>query len=304
MQQNSTCLVTMRIGSLFSGIGGLELGLEWAGLGKTVWQVERSAYCRSVLAMHWPTAKRYTDVRTARGSELAPVDLICGGFPCQDVSAAGLGAGLAGARSGLWYEFARLVEECGPRWVVVENVASGASRWVDAVRGDLGRLGYASFPIPLGAVDVGAPHRRNRIFIVAHTDRERVRDGAERMPWGRVRGVRRQGSSELSHDGGARDASDADSGRREGERLADEGGIGGARGRELDGRGGPRADGHGAARRPDDCWTPEPRVRGVDDGSASRLDRHRLAALGNSVVPQCAEVVGHVIRQLLEERAA
>jgi DNA (cytosine-5)-methyltransferase 1 len=111
-----------------------------------------------------------------KGGGLAAVDLICGGFPCQDVSSAGKRAGLTGARSGLWYEYRRLVSELSPSWVVVENVASGAKLWVDFVRADLAELGYDSLPIPLSAQDVGAPHRRERIFIVAHTNGVQLRD--------------------------------------------------------------------------------------------------------------------------------
>ena len=101
----------VKIGSLFSGIGGLELGLEWAGVGHTVWQVERDPFCRSILARHWPSAARFDDVRTVGAHNLEPVDVICGGFPCQDISYAGKGLGLAGERSGLWYEFARIIGE-------------------------------------------------------------------------------------------------------------------------------------------------------------------------------------------------
>jgi DNA (cytosine-5)-methyltransferase 1 len=111
----------MNIGSLFAGIGGLELGLERAGLGPTLWQVEKDPFCRSVLERHWPDAERYDDVTTVDPAELAPVDLICGGFPCADISLAGKGLGLAGAQSGLWWEFARIVRGAMPRWVVVEN---------------------------------------------------------------------------------------------------------------------------------------------------------------------------------------
>ena len=159
----------MLIGSLFSGIGGLELGLEWAGVGHTVWQVERDPFCRSVLERHWPNAKRFDDVRTVGATNLEPVDVICGGFPCQDISYAGKGLGLAGERSGLWYEFARIVGEMGPRFVVVENVAALITRGIGDVLGTLSDLGYDAQWRTIRASDVGAPHRRERIFIVAHS---------------------------------------------------------------------------------------------------------------------------------------
>lgn len=170
----------MRIGSLFSGIGGLELGLEWSGLGHTVWQVEKDEFCRRVLAKHWPNAERFDDVCAVGTATLASVDLICGGFPCQDVSSAGPRLGLAGERSGLWREFARVVGELRPRWVVVENVASGAELWLDAVVCDLAERGYAVLPVPLSAEDVGAPHERARVFLIArHADSDREPVGTE-----------------------------------------------------------------------------------------------------------------------------
>ena len=237
-----------RIGSLFSGIGGLELGLEWSGLGHTVWQVERDPYCRAILAKHWPSAERFDDVCTVGASTLAPVELICGGFPCQDVSGAGKGAGLAGERSGLWREFARIVGEVQPRWVVVENVLSGASRWLDAVVRDLEELGYAPLPLPLAAEDVGAPHLRRRLFVVARID-----------------GACGEVADSYGH-------------------------------RELQSQGRVEAQ----RRRPSDggWWTSEPDVGRVAHGVPARS--HRLRALGNAVVPQCAEVVGWVIREIEE----
>jgi DNA (cytosine-5)-methyltransferase 1 len=175
----------MRIGSLFSGIGGLELGLEAALGARTVWQVEQDAYCKQVLARHWPDAVRYDDVRAVGAHNLEPVDLVCGGFPCQDISTAGRGAGLAGARSGLWFEFARIVGELRPRFVVVENVAALVGRGLDVVVGELSARGYDSLWFPLRASDVGAPHRRERLFIVAHTaSGELVRVGRERTRLG------------------------------------------------------------------------------------------------------------------------
>lgn len=163
----------MRIGSLFSGIGGLELGLERAGCGHTVWQVERDGFCQKVLEKRWPSALRFDDVCTVGSHNLPPADLICGGFPCQDISYAGRGAGLAGARSGLWYEFARIVGEMGPRIVVVENVVALRRRGLSAVLGTLADLGYDAEWATVSASQFGAVHKRERTFIVAYNMRER-----------------------------------------------------------------------------------------------------------------------------------
>ncbi|MCP4742755.1 MAG: DNA cytosine methyltransferase, partial [Actinomycetales bacterium] len=104
----------MNILSLFAGIGGLELGLERAGLGTTRWQVELEPFNRKVLAAHWPDAERFADVRDVSADDFPGCDVICGGFPCQDISSAGKGEGIDGQRSGLWREFARLIGEIRP----------------------------------------------------------------------------------------------------------------------------------------------------------------------------------------------
>ena len=166
----------MRIGSLFSGIGGLELGLEAAGLGRTAWQVERDPDALQVLAHYWPEAQRFADVV---GLTPPSADMICGGFPCQDLSSANTAGreGLAGAKSGLWHEFARIVGEVSPQIVVVENVGRSWAEWVPVVRGDLGRLGFASVPLRLSPAHLAFPHHRDRIFVVAyaHGHGERLR---------------------------------------------------------------------------------------------------------------------------------
>lgn len=161
----------MRIGSLFSGIGGLELGVEHATGGHVVWQVEREPFCRAVLAKHWPHAVRFDDVCTV-GSELAAVDVVCGGFPCQDVSLAGKRAGFGGERSSLWREYQRIIDLLRPRFVFVENVpglVSSRGGWDFAeVLGDLASLGYDARWDRFRAADVGAPHRRERVFLLAY----------------------------------------------------------------------------------------------------------------------------------------
>lgn len=163
----------MNVLDLFSGIGGFSLGLERAGM-RTVAFCEREPYCQAVLRKHWPDVPIYDDVRTLTGERLRAdgiaVDLICGGFPCQDISVAWRGVGLAGERSGLWREYARIIGEVRPRYVVVENVAALLGRGLGDVLGDLAALGFHAEWHCIPASAVGAPHRRDRLWIVAHTD--------------------------------------------------------------------------------------------------------------------------------------
>ena len=157
----------MRVGSLFAGIGGFDLGLERAGF-DIAWQVEIDPYCQRVLAKHWPAVQRYGDIRAVDWQAVEPVDLLCGGFPCQDISLAGKGAGLSGERSGLWFEYAKAIDALKPRYVLIENVAALRSRGLDQVLGSLATLGYDAEWHCIPACAVGAPHRRDRVWIVAN----------------------------------------------------------------------------------------------------------------------------------------
>lgn len=162
----------MKFGSLFAGIGGFDLGLERAGM-ECVWQVEIDPWCRKVLEKHWPNVKRYEDVRTVGKHNLEPVDLICGGFPCQDISNAGKRAGIDGERSGLWSEFHRIICELRPRIVLVENVAALAIRGLDRVLGDLAGIGFDAEWSCISACSMGTAFVRQRMFIVAFPASER-----------------------------------------------------------------------------------------------------------------------------------
>lgn len=159
----------MRVGSLFSGIGGFDLGLERAGM-QVAWQVEKDARCREVLERGWPDVPRHEDVRHVGAAELSPVDLLCGGFPCQDVSVAGAREGLAGERSGLFYQLIRIAREIAPRWVLIENVpgllSSNDGRDMGTVLGTLADCGYGWCYRVLDSQHFGVPHRRDRVFIV------------------------------------------------------------------------------------------------------------------------------------------
>jgi len=159
----------LTVGSLFAGIGGFDLGFERAGF-EIKWQVEIDPFCLAVLAKHWPDVRRYEDVRTVGAEQLAAVDVLCGGFPCQDISYAGAGAGLEGKRSGLWFEMRRIVRELRPRYVVVENVAALLERGLGRVLGDLADSGYDAewCCFPTGR-QMG--HNRERLFLVAYAVR-------------------------------------------------------------------------------------------------------------------------------------
>ncbi len=157
----------MTFGSLFSGIGGMDLGLERAGM-ECRWQVEIDPFCQKVLAKHWPNVKRYGDIKTV-GEELERVDLIAGGFPCQDVSRVGSRAGIDGKRSGLWDEYLRLVRDLRPRFVLVENVPGLLDGGIGRVLGDLAESGFDAEWRLLSAAEFGLPHRRDRVFVIAYS---------------------------------------------------------------------------------------------------------------------------------------
>ena len=158
----------LTVGSLFAGIGGFELGFEATGRFETRWQVECDPYATEVLEKHWPDVQRHDDVCTWPNETTEPVDVLIGGFPCQDISYAGKGAGLDGQRSGLFYELMRIVRVVGPKYVVLENVAALFTRGMGAVLGSLSSHGYDAEWEVVSASSVGAPHRRDRVFIIGY----------------------------------------------------------------------------------------------------------------------------------------
>lgn len=281
----------LRVLDLFSGIGGFSLGLERTGGFETVAFCEIEEFPRRVLAKHWPNVPCYRDVRELTAERLAAdgiaVDVICGGFPCQDISTAGKGAGLAGERSGLFYEVARLVGELGPSFVILENVGALLSRGLDAVLGTLASFGYDAEWHCIPASAVGAPHRRDRVWIVAYPsimqrdgckDKSAIGLGGKVSEFGNSRGANalahpmrrgRPGPGEFVQSGNPapfiqREAIDAFNGR-----------VG-------------------------SIWSAEPNVGRVADGVPDRA--HRLKGLGNAVVPQIPELIGNAILEAIASR--
>lgn len=247
----------MNVLSLFSGIGGLELGLERAGM-TVVGQVEINPYCRQVLAKHWPDIPRHDDVRTVMewwNSERRPrVDLVCGGYPCQPFSTAGKMLAEEDPRH-LWPAFADIIRELRPSYALLENVPAHVRLGFDRVLGDLAELGFDAEWSLVHAAAVGASHRRPRLFVLAYSHESELgrRGGVSVLPGGWWDDSEAADSHRCrTHVGGASDAV---------------------------------------------AWPGEPYVGRMVDGSASGLDRLRLHALGNAVVPQVAELIG---RQLLE----
>ena len=165
----------LKVLDLFSGIGGFSLGLERTGGFETVAFCEIEEFPRRVLAKHWPSVRCYDDVRELsvlklRADGISDVDVICGGFPCQDISPAGTKAGISGERSGLWRHFARLIGELRPSYVIVENSAALLDRGMGDVLGGLASFGYDAEWHCIPASALGAPHIRDRVWIVAYAN--------------------------------------------------------------------------------------------------------------------------------------
>lgn len=164
----------LTVGSLFSGIGGLDLGLEQAGM-KTVWQVEFDDWARGKLDENFPHTEKFKDVREVGKHNLRSVDLICGGFPCQDISVSNYrGLGLEGERSGLWSEFFRLICDLRPRYTLIENVPNLLVRGGTRVLSDLASIGYDAEWQTIRAATFGLPTRRKRLFIIAYPRSKRT----------------------------------------------------------------------------------------------------------------------------------
>ena len=277
----------MRYGSLFTGIGGIDLGLERAGM-ECAWQVENDPYCIKVLEKHWPNTRRYEDVRSVTNPE--PVDLLAGGFPCQPHSVAGKRRGAEDDRN-LWPEYLRLIKETRPRYIIAENVPGIVSTYIDTVLSDLESEGYACWTFNLPACAFDAPHRRERIFIVGYAEHAGL-DAAEIT----------RSIAPRSHNG-ASGQEQAGQSARSGEQLplvAHSESFGVERHR-AGGEQEPRAHGQTrlpvreSKRRKSTHWTTEPDVGRVAHGVPKRI--HRLRGLGNAVLPQVAEWMGERIME-------
>ena len=258
----------IRIGSLFSGIGGFELGLE-RGIpsSETIWQVEQNLFCQKVLKKHWPKAKIYDDVKNITAHNVEPIDILCGGFPCQDISVAGKQRGIHGGKKlSLWWEMLRIIGELEPKIVVLENVPAIVSNGGSEVVGSLASIGYNCEWTIISARQFGAPHLRKRWFCVAYPNGQTSKHRTE---------IRIKLEKTPSFENGISPwlPPVRPSGNNEGAGYWEE--ISGFR-----------------------------PVCGLDDGIPQGLDsvrlkeKHRkesLKAFGNAIVPQCSEYIGQLI---------
>ena len=161
------------IGSLFSGIGGFELGAKWAfddaGIKhKVLWQCEQDKFCQKILKKHWPNIHIYDDITTINTKQLPHVDILMGGFPCQDISIAGHMRGINAKRSGLFWEMYKIICDIRPQIVVLENVANFTICGLPAVLGAFAKIGYDAEWTTISAKQFGAPHVRKRVFVVCY----------------------------------------------------------------------------------------------------------------------------------------
>lgn len=265
---------------LFSGIGGFSLGLEAAGAFRTVAFCEREPFCQAVLRKHWPGVPIHDDVRTIDADGYRGIDILCGGFPCQPFSVAGKQRGAEDDRD-LWPEMLRVIEAIQSRWVIGENVRGFVNEPMGLQRSlsDLEGIGYSAVPFVIPACAVDAPHRRDRVWIVAHADRAGQSAGE---------GCREDNRNKARHDTGRRgaDAAHPDDPRLQGreQRRAFGESEGASRSVAQRGQnGGPQR------------WATEPDVGRVSHGVPNRVDR--LKALGNAVVPQIVAQIGRAIIQ-------
>ena len=305
----------LTVGSLFAGIGGFDLGLERAGM-RVAWQSEIDPWASAVLRKHWPSVLNHGDIRGIRAGTVEPVDASCGGLPCQPFSHAGKRGGESDDRY-LWPEMLRVIDALRPAWVIAENVVGIINMALDKVLSDLEAIGYTTRPIVIPAVAVDAPHRRDRVWIIARDARRLNADRngryveqecairARRTVAVALRDRDRDREPACAVDaevagmrGVVADTDDQRSQGREREGVRERADEFAARTTSppIPNNGCWRSEGARPSvgrRQSKTKWLPEPNVGRVAYGVPRRVDR--LKCLGNAIVPQIAEVLGRAI---------
>ena len=271
--------MTLTVGSLFSGIGGLDLGLERAGM-NVIWQSEIDPYACKVLAKHWKDIPNHGNIKEIKWGDVVRPDVICGGYPCQPFSTAGKRNGTDDPRH-LWPWVREAISQLRPDYAILENVRGHVTLGLSAVLGDLACIGYDAEWQIVSAASIGAPHRRDRIIIVAYPSGV-FSNGKNDFA---AISMESQTPTKFGDDCWPSVVANDDS--------------------KWDGINGSQRItqqtrlfwGHNARREASNVsrqwWQVEPDVGRVADGVSSRVDR--LKGLGNAVVPQVAELVGRMV---------
>jgi len=264
----------LTVGSLFSGIGGFDLGLERAGM-KVIWQSEIDPFATKVLKKHWPKVPNYGDIKKINWAEIEKPEVICGGYPCQPFSQAGKRRGEEDPRH-LWPWVLDAISELRPKYAILENVRGHLTLGGISVIGELANIGYRSEWRVISAASVGANHRRDRVVIVAYPE-SKFSHGRELGQCGEQNEERERIQTQIRTSGGQMANPDS-GGRLEG---------------TLEVFSAERRESALAGLTLGSWWTVEPGMGRVANGVPGRVDR--LRALGNAVVPQVAEVVGRLV---------
>jgi DNA (cytosine-5)-methyltransferase 1 len=267
----------LRTLSLFSGIGGIELGLEATGGFETIAFCEMDKHCQKVLSKHWPSVPIYNDVTQLSSLQLSNIDVVCGGFPCQDISNGGKKRGIkSGTRSGLWKEYARLINELRPKYAIIENVGALRKNGLGIVLNDLAGLGYDAEWATITAESVGYPHQRERLFIIAYPSGQRQHEhsGEERHLQ-----VDEERENTQTHLEGEERKSEFEQVRP----ILSRGTFDRLRSSYPDERAAVSR-----LRRT---------VNGVPQGAHERRRKQRIKQIGNAVVPRIAEIIGRAIME-------
>lgn len=265
--------MTLTVGSLFSGIGGLDLGLERAGM-KVIWQSEIDPYCNKVLKKHWPEVTNYGNIKNIDWRTVERPDIICGGYPCQPFSTAGKRRGTDDPRH-LWPWVRDAISALRPDYAILENVRGHTTMGGLQVIGELAQIGYNAEWRIVSAAGLGAPHRRERLFIVAYPDSKREYGRGHIY---REKSVEQRKAVQIAFNRSNSEMANAYDNRR-GQSFT-------AQKKEQERR-------SETAFSKCDWWKVEPCVDRVANGVPSRVDR--LRGLGNAVVPQVAEYIGRLV---------
>jgi DNA (cytosine-5)-methyltransferase 1 len=284
----------IRVLDLFSGIGGFSLGLERTGGFETAAFCEVEPFCQSVLQKHWPDVPIYNDIKTIREEfKDGPVDLICGGYPCQPFSVAGSQRGEKDDRH-LWPEMFECIREYRPRWIIGENVAGHIKLGLDTVLSDLESEGYTTRAFSIPACAINAPHKRERVWIVGNAEHNgssttKKSRGADTSGDHNQEGKEKASQPErASRSRGNEDVANGDTeGLQGGQETRDA---------ESQGQGGDKLLARCSKRKPWENWTTEPNVGRMAHGIPDRVDR--IKSLGNSLVPQIVEMIGYAILEV------